>query len=216
MADKRISFKAPMIRALLDGRKTQTRRVLKPQPFPAGYHQGDVSLERVYEDAARFSATARLGGQPAILEDIVPLRFAHGDRLWVREGLRFNWQSNDWLYAADESIMVDVCGSELETPSPNRWPRGVAPSIHMPKWASRLTLIVTDVRVQRLQEITRGDATEEGCPFPNMADGPDPRDWFRDLWNSIYGPGAWDANPWVAAYTFRVVKANIDSAADAP
>lgn len=80
----------------------------------------------------------------------------------------------------------------------------------MPRWASRLTLIVTDVRVQRLQDISRGDAMGEGCPFQNMADGDDPREWFRALWNSLHGPDAWDANPWVCALTFTVHRCNID------
>jgi hypothetical protein len=91
----------------------------------------------------------------------------------------------------------------------NEMPR--CPSIHMPRWASRITLTVTDVRVQRLQDISRGDAMDEGCPLPNMADGPDPRDWFADLWDSLNAKRApWDSNPWVAAYTFTVEQRNID------
>lgn len=76
-----------------------------------------------------------------------------------------------------------------------------------------MTLIVTDVRVERLKGISRGDAMDEGCPFPNLADGPDPRDWYRDLWDSLNGdkPGcAWEANPWVTALTFTVHQKNID------
>jgi hypothetical protein len=83
--------------------------------------------------------------------------------------------------------------------SPCRW----RPSIHMPRWASRITLRITDIRVERLQEISRGDAMQEGCPFPNMAAGPNPRDWFRDLWNTVHSPVAWDANPWVWVVCFE-------------
>jgi hypothetical protein len=73
----------------------------------------------------------------------------------------------------------------------------------MPRWASRITLEITNIRVERLNEITRGGAMAEGCPFPNMADGPDPREWFSDLWESINGKGSWDANPWVWVIEFR-------------
>ena len=74
----------------------------------------------------------------------------------------------------------------------------------MPRAASRITLGITDVRVERLQDISRGDAMAEGCPFQNMADGPDPRDWYSDLWNGINN-GGWDANPWVWVVSFKVM-----------
>ena len=84
--------------------------------------------------------------------------------------------------------------------------------IHMPRWASRLTLTITDVRVQRLQEITAEDVTAEGIPFE--ADALAPYEWsvarFADLWNTIHGPDAWDANPWCAAISFTVHRCNID------
>jgi len=89
------------------------------------------------------------------------------------------------------------------------------PSIYMPRWASRLTLLVTDVRVQRLQDISEADAIAEGIiPTANSQTidcaTERPSDGFRALWNSIHGPEAWDANPWVAAISFDVVRANID------
>jgi hypothetical protein len=197
MTDQPILFSAPMIRALLDGRKTQTRRILKPQPDDL--YEGQIPRQ---------------------------FRIAIGDRLWVRESLTFDWTTNDWLYAADRAIMVDVCGNELETPRPDRWPRGAAPSIHMPRWASRLTLIVTDVRGQRLQEISEEDAIAEGMEQDTTPGsesfgawtggvdflyGWDARGAFRRTWELINGAESVKANPWVAAYTFRVVKANIDS-----
>ena len=85
----------------------------------------------------------------------------------------------------------------------------------MPRWASRLTLIVTDVRVQRLQDITAADAIAEGCHvYASSAtidcDTPDPRQEYRRIWNSIHGPEAWAANPWVAALTFETHRQNID------
>jgi hypothetical protein len=76
----------------------------------------------------------------------------------------------------------------------------------LPAWASRITLEIVSVRVERLQEISRGDAMAEGCPFANMADGPNPRDWYAELWESINGPGSWDANPFVWVVEFRRVE----------
>lgn len=90
--------------------------------------------------------------------------------------------------------------------------------MHMPRWASRITLLVTEVRVQRLQEISEADAVAEGMPrMPDeFADTTlaTSRYWFRDLWESLHGPGAWALNPWVAAYTFRPILGNIDRIAD--
>ncbi|WP_390264360.1 hypothetical protein [Halodurantibacterium flavum] len=165
---------------MLDGRKTQTRRVLKRtdlmewngremKPIPVGYAPGD----RLW---VREAWTARM---------------THG---WTIADARSRMYQEEILYRADGHESID----------------GWWPSIHMPREFSRLTLIVTDVRVQRLEEISRGDAMEEGCPHANMAEGPDPRSWFSSLWNSLHGPEAWKANPWVAALTFTVHRCNID------
>ena len=88
--------------------------------------------------------------------------------------------------------------------------------IHMPRWASRLTLTVTDVRVQRVQEISEDDARSEGfgsliTTVDKLGPSITARDGFREIWNSIHGPGAWDANPWVAAISFTVHRCNIDT-----
>ena len=181
MTDKPIIFSAPMVRALLAGTKTQTRRVLKPLP----------------------RRTIFFDPKTAVLDQFQEPPYAPGDRLWVREAFSYELLDVDrngfmppWYWADGNPESGDFTRPK--------------PSIHMPRWASRLTLLVTDVRVQRLQEISRGDAMEEGCPFANMADGPNPRDWYRGIWNSLHGPGAWDANPWVAALTFTVHRQNID------
>ena len=106
---------------------------------------------------------------------------------------------------------------ELDVPSGTRW----RPSIHMPRWASRLTLTVTDVRVQRLQEISEEDARAEGA-YPceggwsyggSPLAGTTARGAFYCLWNSLHGPDAWSANPWVCALTFTVDRRNIDAGA---
>lgn len=186
---KPILFSAPMIRALLAGTKTQTRRTVKPQPDAIWgvehTDSGEVSIRCPY-------------GQP-------------GDLLWVRETFRgaagydesppSRWGNKPIWYTADGE------------PDKSAWwhlSYRSRPGIHMPRWASRLTLRITEVRVERLQRITRGDAMDEGCPFSNMADGPDPREWYADLWNAINGPDSWPANPWVWALTFEVIQSNVD------
>ena len=187
MTDRPIIFSAAMVRALLDGRKTQHREILKPQPdtLPNGF------------------AGLRLP-------------YAVGDRLWVRESFITGFDIDDefgrpvgdrkvWYRATDRGLTWYDPDTESTLDNPP-WKS----STQMPRWASRLTLIVTDVRVQRLQDINRGDAMGEGCPFPNMAAGPDPREWFRAIWNSIHGPDAWDRNDWVAALTFATHRHNID------
>lgn len=181
MTDRPIIFSAPMIRALLDGRKTQTRRILKPQPQDNG----------IYAD---------------IREAKKALRWLSGDRLWVRE----SWShSRDGVWSISDARLCGPSGAIYAADGHEhvKW----FPSIHMPREFSRLTLIVESVKVERLQAMNRGDAMEEGCPFPNMAKGENPLHWFRDLWESINGADSWDANPWVCAISFRTVKANIDA-----
>jgi len=188
-----------MVRALLDGRKTQTRRVLKPQPNASW---GLIDLQR-----AAALATCK---------------YAPGDRLWVREAWRVDAEWDDCPprefdgadaihYEADGEQRLHLWGNPF-TPGRLRSP------IHMSRWASRLTLLVTDVRVQRVQEISEEDAEAEGArpafSFPGW-EGVSSRPryyWgFHELWNSIHGPGAWEANPWVAAISFTVHRCNIDT-----
>lgn len=234
MADRPIIFSAPMVRALLDGRKTQTRRVL-------GNSGPGRGRSNIFNAATGWSDSYVLDpGNANWRERDTP--YAPGDRLWVREAWRIGaWDWNnaqiavdycdgprkEWLAVDDGDMLhrlIDQSRADaVKAGLPMRdsyyeysWAPGHSPCrwrspIHMPRWASRLTLLVTDVRAQRVQEISRGDAMEEGCPFANMADGPNPRDWYRDIWNSIHGPDAWDANPWVAAISFTVHRCNIDT-----
>ena len=183
MTDRPITFRAEIVRALLDGRKTQHREILKPQPdtLPNGF------------------AGLRLP-------------YAVGDRLWCREvwGLGVSDHGNCPRYRA---TMDYRCGDKIR--SHHEGPFTWRSPIHMPRWASRLTLIVTNVRVQRLHDISAADAIAEGCHvYASSAtidcDTPDPRQEYRRLWNSLHGPDAWDANPWVAALTFTVHRQNID------
>ena len=102
------------------------------------------------------------------------------------------------FYRAD--YLNDPHGPDGEK-SPEGKYRHWSPAIHMPKAAARIWLEITGVRVERLQSISRGDAMAEGCPFPNMADGENPRDWFAAVWKSTGGD--WDANPWVWVIDFK-------------
>ncbi|ATG47629.1 hypothetical protein CEW89_08605 [Celeribacter ethanolicus] len=211
MTDKPIRFSGPMIRALLEGRKSQTRRILKPtaEAFETPkFRRGDRLWVR---EAWRVGAWHYNNAEIAV-------DYADGPRkewLYVENG--------DMLYRLIDQSREDAkkAGAPLRdsyyeyswTPGqgPTRW----RPSIHMPRWASRLTLTVTDVRVQRLQEISEADAVAEGCKGFVSRDGEDgegPREEFRALWDSLNADRGfgWSKNPWCAAYTFTVHKCNID------
>ncbi|MRN43432.1 MULTISPECIES: hypothetical protein [unclassified Brucella] len=211
--DHPILFSGPMVRANLDGRKTITRRILKPQPQP------DMALIGVY--APRL--TAVFGYTTPNADCKIALRYMPGDRLWVREAwaplsaLTHNDPGAQALadrgfYRADNGT-VD---GEI-----SRW----RPSIHMPRWASRLTLIVTGVKIQRLQDISEEDAIAEGVErdsdgwrdylMPHTQCCTNATDSFHTLWDHINGPGAWAANPWVVAYSYRAISKNIDLIAEA-
>ena len=160
--EKPILFNTEMVRAILDGRKTQTRRVVDLKKYPQ-YPDKLDSLDAI------FSTFPCQSGCP----------FGQvGDRLWVRE----TWATDDrknFFYRADgETYNAGL-----------KW----KPSIHMPRAASRITLEITGVRVERLQDISEEDAIAEGIPYQGNAF--DTIGAFSDLWNSIYG--TWDQNPWV-------------------
>lgn len=224
MTDRPILFSGPMIGALLDGRKTQTRRTLKDQPpewatycqqptmlnalqqwVPSGLWAWSEEEQNPPRQLRRWPVNA--DGEHYWLRP----RFSIGDRLWVREAFRGSkgydrhpprtWSNWPVHYEADGAPDPR---DELEMNGRLR------PGIHMPRWASRLTLAVTDVRVERLQSISQADAIAEGCPAREGEDGLDPCGWYAQLWDEINGAGAWATNPWVAAYTFRVIGQNID------
>lgn len=192
---KPILFKTPMVQAILDGRKTQTRRIVKPQPKkdlevkPKLSHQWDgkqdypLTLTFIDENTCKPNIQC---------ESSLP-KCEIGDILWVRETFGRLVIDDSFVYKAD-------CCSPEDKPF-----FGWKPSIHMPKEAARIFLKVTDVRVERLQDLNRGDAMEEGCPFQNMADGRNPMDWFAELWQSINGKDSWNENPFVWVYEFEIV-----------
>ena len=223
MTDRPIIFSAPMVRAMLDGRKTQTRRVLKPQPE---YIESSGRWKWSLPPKTRRNVT---GGSVATgsreFWEYAPngsFPYAVGDRLWVREAWRAEAGYDDTPPRALEYDSCMICFEANGAWSDHdamTYAGRLRPSIHMPRWASRLTLTVTEVRVQRLQDISEADAVAEGCDAvlaltikrPNGAHPGNPRECYCDLWNSLHGPGAWDRNDWVAAITFDVVKRNIDA-----
>lgn len=201
---------APMVRAILDGRKTQTRRIVKPAPEKIGEGYmlplrptcpyGWVTDRLYVREAWR---PEELGEQPR--DELGDLE---SDFLSGTDGIRY--RADDQFLPIENNQEASERWHELLRPDetwpklrPTRW----RPSIHMPKWAARIWLEITAVRLERLQDISRGDCMEEGCPFPNMAAGPDPREWYSTLWdllNEKRGYG-WDVNPFAWVIEFRRV-----------
>ncbi|RVJ93124.1 hypothetical protein [Sinorhizobium meliloti] len=219
MTDRPILFSGPMIRSLLAGTKTQTRRAL-----------GQFDVFRLADGSEAPVSCLHVEGEslPRVTIGRVvierKLKAAVGDRLWVKEThARVGDNGDDHMACPDLTRLVYYRADDVQ-PELSRW----RPSIFMRRQDSRLTLIVTDVRVERLQDISEADAIAEGIerhhsgwmPYSTAfyeADGVtpanyhvDPRESYRSLWNKINGFGAWEANPWIAAYTFTVIKQNID------
>jgi len=224
MSEKPILFSAPMVRAILDGRKTQTRRIMKPQPVGPVFIATDPKTPRY---CLPYNETLTMGG--------LAMRCPYGqpgDRLWVRE----TWRYRDWTDDGEPEIEFLADGGSrlvfghkippewgdrlsdiwagLSDPSnyaidqraaDRRW----RPAIHMPRWASRITLEITGIRVEMLQDISEADALAEGIDpkFPQdeqVANAAMMR--YADIWESINGPGSWAANPWVWVVEFRRMK----------
>ena len=203
MKERPILFSSSMVRALLAGTKTQTRRVVKRQP-PAG-----ATFVRYDPDSISWDAVTparpmggNLGSQPQQMHFTEHCPYgAPGDRLWVRE----TWNTFEgwagYFYAADDhSFGIGADDDPDHIPEHAvRW----RPSIHMPRWASRITLEITAVRVERLQDIDHDDARAEGC----IGDDVDsPAGHYETLWEQINGAGSWAANPWVWVVSFRRIE----------
>ena len=227
MKERGMIFNAEMVRAILDGRKTQTRRIMKVQPSE-GFAPMNMALETDYEAHWYTPGVVDKHGylQPA-KHDVFGVASdeegytcpfgAAGDRIWVREAFQGPLVSEELLeeyraypekfenpeyceYAADGGPRPEYC--DLDDNLRHGW----RPSIHMPRWASRITLEITGVRVERLNDISQEDAQAEGMELtgwrPTYSD-PDsggevltPYDNFAQLWQSIYGEESWQANPW--------------------
>lgn len=220
MTERPMLFSAPMVRGLLNDTKTLTRREIKPQPY-------DESADGAcwLDIDARHQWAWHCGEDQDILPNERPFFCPYGqpgDRLWVREtfidlrgtGVEHRPTPSSplqrYAYAADHQ--AGSAGDEARKEYGLKW----KPSIHMPRTASRITLEITGVRVERLQEISEADAIAEGIErsydqwrdyrtdqavnYPSAAT---PIESYRTLWESINGPSFWDANPWVWVVEFK-------------
>lgn len=218
--ERGILFSAPMVRAILDGKKTQTRRLYKPaKGFP--YEDGEITPTS--QDKWIEWGPCPYG--------------AKGDRIWVREAWQPTFSDGP---AGRQPYIAFKADPPIKFPNygfvPGSWKDGSAekycemiyemcgnqkwrPSIHMPRWASRITLEIVSVKVERLQDISEADAIAEGIDIrvsgilqmfrdysgPGEVFGTHPIISYASLWESINGPGSWDANPWVWVIEFRKV-----------
>lgn len=202
-------FNAEMVRALLSGRKTQTRRIIKPQPEAT--LSGSLS--------GKWLSRPLNGLLLPKIEDIAihcPFGVV-GDHIWVREtfqGPLFDYDLMD-SYCKDPTPFEkpEFCVYKADgVPAPEFYDADDElhccwrPSIHMPRWACRILLEITNVRVERLKSISDGDAIREGCSTADMMSGDCVADVFARLWASIYGSDSWNANPWVWVIEFKRVE----------
>ncbi|HBQ1650723.1 morphogenetic protein [Klebsiella variicola] len=201
-------FNAEMVRAILDGRKTQTRRPIKWKQtrFTEIGEREDGSKWPWSEDAEHA------------FDFWHPCPFGSvGDRIWVREtfqGPLFDFDLMD-SYCKDSTPFEksEFCVYKADgVPAPEFYDADDElhccwrPSIHMPRWASRILLEITGVRVERLKSISDRDALREGCSTADMKSGDCVADVFARLWASIYGSDSWNANPWVWVIEFKRVE----------
>lgn len=198
MTERGMIFNSEMVRAILDGRKTQTRRPVK-FPFKDRNLGCELSGNELAGELSSGNYLNSPFGKP-------------GDRIWVRE----TWAEAGAsapdlkLYRANYPDHVPSHYENVPPVDEIRW----KPSIHMPRWASRILLGITDVRVERLNAISQADAIAEGAPpshpsidcvsqeygFPDFS-----RSWFGQTWQHIYGEESWQANPWVWVIEFKQI-----------
>lgn len=225
-------FNGEMVRAILDGRKTQTRRIMKIQPEHSG-----LGLRRVIDskngsdDGKYFWSSSDSCGLKTRSKSFTCPFGAVGDRIWVREtfqGPLFDYeQMGSYLKDSSKFEKPEFCQYAADgKPAPEYYDaddnlrHGWRPSIHMPRWASRILLEITNIGVQRIRSISQNDAAREGLMrLPatgrycmNQGDqyfggaSHDAREVFSWLWQSIYGEESWDANPWVWVIEFKRIE----------
>lgn len=228
MRERPILFSGPMVRAILADRKTQTRRLAQ---FPLR-SRSDGAKRRIFteQDVAEVNQLL-LGPQRSPLRQVACPYGVPGDRLWAKETFALSLHDPEttdpdvknpayWdppVYRADGDNQGGGWTRRTESGSDERIDPPWRPSIFLPRWASRITLAVTKVRIQRLQDITQSDAAAEGLSGPLVDPeldklvnqiGRTPRDAFAELWDAINGKRApWSSNPWVWAVEFCRVAA---------
>ena len=223
MSERPIHFNGEMVRAIFEGRKTQTRRIAKLTK------NGMLKLRSPYATPLTdkgpvwtpFAGSKVMPMQGRDLGENCPYGQI-GDRLWVREAHAyvFRGKSEKSLYGPDYGIHCEhtedghfVVEYAADPDLVWDWEGGWRPSIHMPRWASRMNLEITDIRVERLQTISNEDARAESCEGHRASDGYDidpfndvePRDEFAELWIKTYGQVSFDSDPWVWVIEFKPV-----------
>ncbi|WP_213322607.1 morphogenetic protein [Klebsiella aerogenes] len=229
MKERGMIFNAEMVRAILDGRKTQTRRIVKGADGAVKFcKEWDINGKEVF---VVLGGKDHTGMNPVLGAISCPFG-AVGDRIWVRETFQGplvheelfeeyraypeKFETPEYCeYAADGGVRPEYC--DLDDNLRHGW----LPSIHMPRWASRILLEITGVRVERLNAISEEDAMREGIDADilaesqdnydciadhNMTGRPTAKGYFSDLWQSIYGVESWEANPWVWVIEFKRVE----------
>lgn len=217
---KPILFSTPMVQAILYGRKTMTRRVCN---IPDGWeYNGWGRITSKHPKQGKLGIFIRKQDGDFVLSDIITAKYQVGDVLWVRETwckgvldgdatqYKEYWciiqpkDSKRIFYKADCTEETGYCDSDKLV----KW----KPSIFMPKEACRIFLRVTNVRVERLQDISVEDIKKEGAPLITITGNNEDfinsklKGWWYDLWNSINGKGAWEANPYVFVYEFERIE----------
>ncbi|MBZ7035755.1 hypothetical protein FMK35_25070 [Klebsiella variicola] len=245
MTERGMIFNAEMVRAMLSGRKTQTRRIMKVQPESNQLGLLLITDSTKHSDIGKYHwAESNATGNHARSKLFSCPFGAVGDRIWVREtwailgnedGCCIDWEEK--LCKADERSAARIYRASCEQRPGNyglwsipddadwkphtkdyQYEGAWRPSIHMPRWASRILLEITDVRVERLNAISEEDARAEGIidggclncgePEPCGCANPEPdaTDAFAYMWQSIYGQENWNANPWVWVIEFKRVE----------
>lgn len=245
MKERGMIFNSEMVRAILDGRKTQTRRIMKVQPESNQLGLLLITDSTKHSDIGKYHWAESNATGNHVRSKLFSSPFgAVGERIWVREtwatlgnedGCYVDWEDN--LCKGDERSAARIYRASCEQrpgdyglwsiPDDAYWKPHTKehkfegawrPSIHMPRWASRILLEITDVRVERLNAISEEDARAEdiidgGClncgePEPCGCANPEPEatDAFAYLWQSIYGQDNWNANPWVWVIEFKRVE----------
>lgn len=244
MTERGMIFNGEMVRAILDGRKTQTRRIMKVQPESNQLGLLLITDSTKHSDIGKYHWAESYATGNHVRSKLFSCPFgAVGERIWVREtwatlgnedGCYVDWEDN--LCKGDERSAARIYRASCEQrpgdyglwsiPDNAYWKPHTKehkfegawrPSIHMPRWASRILLEITDVRVERLNAISEEDARAEGIidggclncgePEPCGCANPEPdaTDAFAYLWQSIYGQENWNANPWVWVISFKRV-----------
>ena len=226
MKERPILFSAPMVQAILEGKKTQTRRVIKPQPKLIELIDGSHSFA-VQKSKGIYNGL----GMKEMVEQCPYGQV--GDQLWVREAWGYHdpdgtgedfespacGTSSEYMLHQENETLLNFWLRRIAYRATFKYPRhGIGPdapkkwrpSIHMPRWASRIQLEITKIRVERLNDISEDDAIAEGITYAqlpnNIQDAERAKTWYRGLWATINGAESWQVNPWVWVVEFKVIK----------